>query len=77
MVSTSNYDATPENVTVRLTACKAEIPFIQSSTETFVENNSDVKLNGLWLTGDLTVQEGSILKTDDLETIETDRKTPL
>ena len=70
VVSTSNYDATPENVTVRLTACKAEIPFIQSSTETFVENNSDVKLNGLWLTGDLTVQEGSILKTDDLETIE-------
>ena len=53
-----------------MTACKAEIPFIQSSTETFVENNSDVKLNGLWLTGDLTVQEGSILKTDDLETIE-------
>lgn len=70
VVSTSNYDATPEKVTVRLTACKAEIPFIQSSTETFVENNSDVKLNGLWLTGDLTVQEGSILKTDDLETIE-------
>ncbi len=70
VVSTSNYKATPENVTVRLTACKAEIPFIQSSTETFVENNSDVKLNGLWLTGDLTVQEGSILKTDDLETIE-------
>ena len=70
VVSTSKYDATPENVTVRLTACKAEIPFIQSSTETFVENNSDVKLNGLWLTGDLTVQEGSILKTDDLETIE-------
>ena len=70
VVSTSKYDATPENVTVRLTACKAEIPFIQSSTETFVENNSDVKLNGLWLTGDLTVKEGSILKTDDLETIE-------
>ena len=70
VVSTSNYDATPENVTVRLTACKAEIPFIQSSTETFVENSSDVKLNGLWLTGDLTVKEGSILKTDDLETIE-------
>ena len=70
VVSTSNYDATPENVTVRLTDCKAEIPFIQSSTKTFVENNSDVKLNGLWLTGDLTVEEGSILKTDDLETIE-------
>ena len=70
VVSTSNYDATPENVTVRLTACKAEIPFIQSSTKTFVENNSDVKLNGLWLTGDLTVKEGSILKTDDQETIE-------
>ena len=70
VVSTSNYDATPEKVTVRLTACKAEIPFIQSSTETFVENNSDVKLNGLWLTGDLTVEEGCILKTDDLETIE-------
>ena len=70
VVSTSNYDATPENVTVRLTACKAEIPFIQSSTETFVENNSDVKLNGLWLAGDLTVEEGCILKTDDLETIE-------
>lgn len=70
VVSTSKYDATPENVTVRLTACKAEFPFIQSSTETFVENNSDVKLNGLWLTGDLTVEEGCILKTDDLETIE-------
>ncbi len=70
VVSTSKYDATPENVTVRLTACKAEIPFIQSSTETFVENSSNVKLNGLWLTGDLTVEEGCILKTDDLETIE-------
>ncbi len=69
VVSTSNYDATPENVTVRLTDCKAEIPFIQSSTETFVENSSNVKLNGLWLTGDLTVEEGCILKTDDLETI--------
>ena len=69
VVSTSNYAATPENVTVRLTACKAEIPFIQSSTEIFVENNSDVKLNGLSLTGSLTVEEGSILKTDDLETI--------
>ena len=70
VVSTSNYAATPENVTVRLTDCKAEIPFIQSSTETFVENSSNVKLNGLWLTGDLTVEEGCILKTDDLETIE-------
>ena len=69
VVSTSKYDATPENVTVRLTACKAEIPFIQSSTKTFVENSSDVKLNGLWLTGDLTVEEGCILKTDDQETI--------
>ena len=69
VVSTSNYAATPENVTVRLTACKAEIPFILSSTEIFVENNSDVKLNGLSLTGNLTVEEGSILKTDDLETI--------
>ena len=33
-------------------------------------NNSDVKLNGLWLTGSLTVDEGSILKTDDLDDME-------
>ncbi|QUO22737.1 InlB B-repeat-containing protein [Clostridiaceae bacterium Marseille-Q4143] len=67
VVSTSNYDTTPENVTVTLTDCTATIPFIQSSTHTRVTNNSDVKLNGLWLTGSLTVDEGSILKTDDLD----------
>ncbi len=34
-------------------------------------NNSDVKLNGLWqCTGSLTVDEGSILKTDDSEDME-------
>ena len=33
-------------------------------------NNSDVKLNGLWLTGSLTVDEGSIHKTDDLDDME-------
>lgn len=65
VVSTSNYDTTPENVAVTLTDCTATIPFIQSSTHTYVTNNSDVKLNGLWLTGSLTVDEGSILKTDD------------
>ena len=67
VVSTSNYDTTPENVAVTLTDCTATIPFIQSSTHTYVTNNSDVKLNGLWLTGSLTVDEGSILKTDDLD----------
>lgn len=67
VVSTSNYDTTPENVAVTLTDCTATIPFIQSSTHTYVTNNSDVKLNGLWLTGSLTVDEGSILKTDDSE----------
>ena len=67
VVSTSNYDTTPENVAVTLTDCTATIPFIQSSTHTYVTNNSDVKLNGLWLTGSLTVVEGSILKTDDLD----------
>ena len=67
VVSTSNYDTTPENVAVTLTDCTATIPFIQSSTHTRVTNNSDVKLNGLWLTGSLTVDEGSILKTDDLD----------
>ena len=65
VVSTSNYDTTPENVAVTLTDCTATIPFIQSSTHTYVTNNSDVRLNGLWLTGSLTVDEGSILKTDD------------
>ena len=65
VVSTSNYDTTPENVAVTLTDCTATIPFIQSSTHTYVTNNSDVKLNGLGLTGSLTVDEGSILKTDD------------
>lgn len=70
VVSTSNYDTTPENVAVTLTDCTATIPFIQSSTHTRVTNNSDVKLNGLWLTGSLTVDEGSILKTDDLEDME-------
>lgn len=65
VVSTSNYDTTPENVAVTLTDCTATIPFIQSSTHTYVTDNSDVKLNGLWLTGSLTVDEGSILKTDD------------
>lgn len=70
VVSTSNYDTTPENVAVTLTDCTATIPFIQSSTHTYVTNNSDVKLNGLWLTGSLTVDEGSILKTDDLDDME-------
>ncbi len=70
VVSTSNYDTTPENVAVTLTDCTATIPFIQSSTHTHVTNNSDVKLNGLWLTGSLTVDEGSILKTDDLDDVE-------
>ena len=65
VVSTSNEDTTPENVAVTLTDCTATIPFIQSSTHTYVTNNSDVKLNGLWLTGSLTVDKGSILKTDD------------
>lgn len=70
VVSTSNYNTTPENVAVTLTDCTATIPFIQSSTHTHVTNNSDVKLNGLWLTGSLTVDEGSILKTDDLDDME-------
>lgn len=70
VVSTSNYDTTPENVAVTLTDCTATIPFIQSSTHTRVTDNSDVKLNGLWLTGSLTVDEGSILKTDDLDDME-------
>ena len=70
VVSTSNYNTTPENVAVTLTDCTATIPFIQSSTHTHVTNNSDVKLNGLWLTGSLTVDEGSILKTDDLDAME-------
>lgn len=62
VLSTSNYDKTPKNVAVTLTDCTATIPFIQSSTHTRVTNNSDVKLNGLWLTGSLTVDEGSIPK---------------
>ena len=70
VISTSNYDTTPKNVAVTLTDCTATIPFIQSSTHTRVTNNSDVKLNGLWLTGSLTVDEGSILKTDDLDDME-------
>ena len=70
VLSTSNYDTTPENVAVTLTDCTATIPFIQSSTHTRVTNNSDVKLNGLWLTGSLTVDEGSILKTDDSDDME-------
>ena len=70
VLSTSNYDKTPKNVAVTLTDCTATIPFIQSSTHTYVTNNSDVKLNGLWLTGSLTVDEGSILKTDDLDDME-------
>ena len=70
VLSTSNYDKTPKNVAVTLTDCTATIPFIQSSTHTRVTNNSDVKLNGLWLTGSLTVDEGSIIKTDDLDDME-------
>lgn len=70
VLSTSNYDTTPENVAITLTDCTATIPFIQSSTHTHVTNNSDVKLNGLWLTGSLTVDEGSILKTDDSDDME-------
>ena len=70
VISTSNYDTTPKNVAVTLTDCTATIPFIQSSTHTRVTNNSDVQLNGLWLTGSLTVDEGSILKTDDLDNME-------
>ena len=70
VVSTANNDTTPENVAVTLTDCTATIPFIQSSTHTHVTKNSDVKLKGLWLTGSLTVDEGSILKTDDLDDME-------
>ena len=70
VLSTTNYSSTPEYVTVTMTACNATIPFIQSSTHTHVTNNSDVKLNGLWLTGSLTVDEGSILKTDDSDDME-------
>ena len=70
VVSTANNDTTPENVAVTLTDCTATIPFIQSSTHTHVTKNSDVKLNGLRLTGSLTVDEGSILKTDDLDDME-------
>ena len=70
VVSTGNYDTSPDNVMVMLTDCKATIPFIQSSTKTQVINHSDVKLNGMWLTQNLSIEAGSVLKTDDLEAAE-------
>ena len=65
VLSTTNYRSTPEYVTVTMTACNATIPFIQSATQVYVKNDSKVTLNGLWLAGDLTVDAGSSLKTDE------------
>ena len=65
VLSTTNYSSTPEYVTVTMTACNATIPFIQSATQVYVKNDSKVTLNGLWLAGDLTVDAGSSLKTDE------------
>lgn len=66
VLSTTNYSSVPTNApTVTLTACNAVIPFIQSATGVFVTDNSDVTLHGLWLAGDLTVDAGSSLKTED------------
>lgn len=66
VLSTTNYTSVPTNApNVTLTACNAEIPFIQSATGVSVTDNSDVTLHGLWLAGDLTVDAGSSLKTED------------
>ena len=65
VLSTTNYSSTPEYVTVTMTACNATIPFIQSATQVYVKNDSKVTLNGLGLAGDLTVDVGSLLKTDE------------
>ena len=65
VLSTTNYSSTPEYVTVTMTACNATIPFIQSATQVYVKNDSKVTLNGLWLAGDLTVDAGSSLKTNE------------
>ena len=65
VLPTTNYSSTPEYVTVTMTACNATIPFIQSATQVYVKNDSKVTLNGLWLAGDLTVDAGSSLKTDE------------
>ena len=65
VLSTTNYSSTPEYVTVTMTACNATIPFIQSATQVYVKNDSKVTLNGLGLAGDLTVDAGSLLKTDE------------
>ena len=65
LLSTTNYSSTPEYVTVTMTACNATIPFIQSATQVYVKNDSKVTLNGLGLAGDLTVDAGSLLKTDE------------
>jgi len=65
VLPTTNYSSTPEYVTVTMTACNATIPFIQSATQVYVKNDSKVTLNGLGLAGDLTVDAGSLLKTDE------------
>ena len=65
VLPTTNYSSTPEYVTVTMTACNATIPFIQSATQVYVKNDSKVTLNGLGLAGDLTVDAGSSLKTDE------------
>lgn len=68
VISTRNFSSSPEDTPiVNLTACTATIPFIQSAAKVHVMNHSDATVNGLWLVRDLTVEEESILKTDDLD----------
>lgn len=73
VLSTINYKSSPENTpTVALDACQATIPFIQSASKVHVKNNSNVLVNGLWLVRDLTVDQGSVLKTNDEDPMKID-----
>lgn len=65
VLSTTNYSSAPDNAVVELSGCTAKIPFVQSATQVKVTGKSDVALDGLWLAGDLTVNAGSCLKTDE------------
>lgn len=73
VLSTINYESSPENTPiVALDACQATIPFIQSASKVHVKNNSNVLVNGLWLVRDLTVDQGSVLKTNDEDPMKID-----
>ena len=70
--SKRGYTTPTGSPVVTLTACNATIPFIQGAANVHVTDSSNVVVNGLWLVRDLTVDEGSVIKSDDLDLAELD-----